>query len=79
MEHSVDFEMAFGAPEALHCRQKNNFCLLASYNTTENLWLSDPINKNYYQPRVQTDYPAAGGRSLTQDSERLFRIMNMAN
>ena len=59
MEYSVDFKMTFGAPEALHGGQKNNFRLLAFYNTMENLWLSDPINKNYYQPRVQTDYPGA--------------------
>lgn len=75
MEHPVDVELTFGAREARLGGDINNMRLLAFYNTVENLWLSDPINKNYYQPREQTDYPGAAGRSITPSGEPLSKIM----
>lgn len=75
MEHPVDVELTFGAREARLGGDINSMRLLAFYNTVENLWLSDPINKNYYQPREQTDYPGAAGRSITPGGEPLSKIM----
>ena len=54
MEHPVDVELPFGPREPRLGGVIDNMRLLAFYNTVENLWLSDPINKNYYQPREQT-------------------------
>lgn len=75
MEHPVDVELTFGPREEQQGGVINNMRLLAFYNTTENLWLSDPINKSYYQPRDQTDYPGAAGRSIIPGGERLNKIM----
>ena len=74
MEHPVDVELTSGPREARLGGDINNMRLLAFYNTVENLWLSNPINKNYYQPREQTNYPAAG-RSIIPDGEPLSKIV----
>ena len=75
MEHPVDVELTFRFREPHLGGAMDNMRLLAFYNTVENLWLSDPINKNYYQPREQTDYPGAAGRSITPGEEPLSKIM----
>jgi len=75
MEHPVDVELTFGARAPNLGGEINNMRLLAFYNTVENLWLSDPINKNYHQPREQTDYPGAAGRSITPGGEPLSKII----
>ena len=73
MEHPVDVELTSGPREA-RLGGDNNMRLLAFYNAVENLWLSNPINKNYYQPREQTNYPVAGS-SITPGEEPLSKIM----
>ena len=72
----VDVELTFGARAPNLGGDINNMRLLAFYNTVENLWLSDPINKNYYQPREQTDYPGAAGKSITPGGEPLSKIIS---
>ena len=71
-----DVELTFGPREARLGGDINKMRLLAFYNRVESLWLSDPINKNYYQPREQTNYPGADRslrvlRALEQDHAHL--------
>ena len=69
MEYSVDFKMTFGAPEALHSGQKNNFRLLAFYNTMESCGCQTLLIKTTTNPEFRQT-------TRVQQARHLLKMVN---